>query len=107
MGSRTQEPNPNMSSVENDQFPPLPEPVIDDSKDVAGQVRFGQGTQPWWFKYWPYVLIAWALWFAFFGGQGLFHIENPINYGFSGVVIAWAIYHLLAPRFKWPGLPLG
>ncbi len=107
MESRTPAPNPNTNSAYDDQLPPLPETVTENSKDVAGEVRYGQGTQPGWMKYWPYVLIAWALWFAFIGGQGLFHVEQPVNLFFSGVVILWAVYHLLAPRFKWPNLPLG
>ena len=78
-----------------------------DSEEVAGEVRFGKGAQPWWFRYWPYVLVVWALWFAFIGGKGLFHSEDAVNYIFSGVIIVWAVYHLLAPRFKWPNLPLG
>lgn len=107
MASQTLEPNPNTDSTDQDQFPPLPEPITANSEDVAGEVRFGRGTQPWWMKYWPYILIVWALWFAFVGGQGLFHTEDSINYFFSGVIIVWAVYHLLAPCFKWPNLPLG
>jgi hypothetical protein len=107
MASQTPDPNLSTSSTDSDQLPPLPEPVTENSEDVEGEVRYGQGTQPWWMKYWPYVLIVWALWFAFFGGQGLFHVEQPVNLFFSGVVILWAVYHLLAPHFKWPGLPLG
>lgn len=107
MGSQTPEPNPDMNSADGDQFPPLPAPTADEGNEVAGEVRYKQGPQPWWFKYWPYVLIVWALWFAFFGGEGLFHVEQPVNLFFSGVVILWAVYHLVAPHFKWPTLPLG
>ena len=107
MASQTPEPNPSTGWIDRDQFPPLPEPQTANSDDVAGEVRIGRGTQPWWIKYWPYVLIVWALWFAFVGAKGLFHVEHPVIYFFSGVVIVWAVYHLLAPRFKWPGLPLG
>ncbi len=105
MASRTPEPSPSTSS--GDQFPALPEPVTENSKEIAGEVRVGQGSQPWWFKLWPFVLALWAIWFAFWGGQGLFHVEQPINLFFSGVVIVWAVYHLLALYFKWPHLPLG
>jgi len=98
--------NPN--SEDQDQLPPLPEGITTPgSEDVAGEVRFAKGTQPWWMKNWPYVLVAWALWFAFVGGTGLFHVEQPINLFFSGVVIAWTIYHVLATRFNWPNFPLG
>lgn len=105
MASSTPEPSPNTNS--SDQLPPLPEPVTANTEDVGGEVRFGKGTLPWWMKYSPYALIAWALWYAFVGGQGLFHSQDATNYIFSGVIIAWAVYHLLAPRFKWPSLPLG
>ncbi len=107
MASPIPEPNPNTDSTDLDKFPSLPEPVTANSEDVAGEVRYGAGAQSWWMKYWTYVLIVWALWFAFYGGEGLFHIEQPINLFFSGVIIAWAVYHLLAPRLKWPNLPLG
>ncbi len=107
MGSQTPELNPNTNSADNDQLPPLPTPAPDHSEEIAGEVRVGHGGQPWWMKVWPFVLIVWALWFAFIGGQGLFHVEEPVNLFFSGIVILWAIYHLLAPHFKWPNLPLG
>lgn len=107
MASPIPEPNPNTNSADNDRLPPLPEPLTDNSQDVASQVRYGAGAQPRWMIFWTYLLIVWALWFAFFGGAGLFHVEQPINLFFSGVIIAWAVYHLLAPRAKWPTLPLG
>ncbi|MDE3089334.1 MAG: hypothetical protein KGJ80_08105 [Chloroflexota bacterium] len=107
MASPIPEPNLNTNSTDLDQFPPLPRQETDHSEDVAGEVRYGSGKQPGWMKYWPYVLVVWALWFAFFGGAGLFHVEQPINLFFSGIIIVWAIYHLLASRFKWPNLPLG
>jgi hypothetical protein len=108
MASRTPEPSQNINSEDHDQFPPLPEPAPSaDSESIADEVRIGKGAQPWYIKYLPYVLIVWALWFAFWGGEGLFHVEQPVNLFFSGVVIAWAVYHLLAPRLHLPNLPLG
>ncbi|HZQ06695.1 MAG TPA: hypothetical protein VFD70_08955 [Anaerolineae bacterium] len=109
MASRIPERNPNIATRDDDQLPPLPEPTKTNGEtvDVNGQVRYGKGSQPWWMKYWPYVLVAWALWFAFIGAQGFFRVENWVNYFFTGVIIVWTIYHLLAPRFKWPVLPLG
>lgn len=108
MAYPTPEQNPNTNSDDDDRLPPLPEPLTENSNEVAGEVRYAQAApQPWWMKWSPYVLIAWALWFAFWGGEGLFHVEQSVNLFFSGIVILWAVYHILAPRFKWPGLPLG
>jgi hypothetical protein len=115
MASRIPERNPNIVSNaqgvqdDDDHLPPLPEPVkvTGEAVEVAGEVRYGKGAQPLWMKYWTHVLVAWALWFAFLGAQGLFHVDDWVNYFFTGVIIAWTIYHLLAPRLKWPALPLG
>ncbi|MBI4673896.1 MAG: hypothetical protein HY741_19795 [Chloroflexi bacterium] len=109
MASQTPEPNPNIATSADDQLPPLPElaPLSSDQVDVAGQVRYGKGGLPWWMKYWPYILAAWALWFVFWGAQGLFRVEDWVNYFFTAVIVVWTVYHLLAPRFKWPALPLG
>lgn len=109
MGSQTPEPNQNSDSNDDDQLPPLPEPVKVKGEvvDVAGEVRYGKGTQPRWFKYWPYIFVAWALWFAFIGAQGLFQVDFWVNYLMTGMIIVWTVYHLLAPRFNWPALPLG
>ncbi len=111
MESRTHKPNPiTDQSVPLDSFvEDMPELPAEEGVDVAGEVKFGKGAQAWWLRAWIFFLVVWALWYAFVGGKGLFHhLEEPINLFFIGVVIAWAIYHyVLAPRFKWPHLPLG
>ena len=110
MASRTPEPNPSTNPRADDQLPPLPEPirVSGEVVDVAGgEVRFGKGTQPTWYKVWINILALWAIWFVFIGAQGLFKVDNAVVYFFTAVVILWTIYHLLAPRYKWPTLPLG
>lgn len=81
--------------------------VSGDVVDVAGEVRYGKGAQSSLMKYWTWILVAWALWFAFIGAQGLFRVDDWVNYFFTGVIIAWTVYHLVAPRFNLPALPLG
>jgi hypothetical protein len=115
MASRTPERNPSIVRndpivrSDDDKLPPLPDPitVTGNEVEVQGEVRYGKGAPTVWMKYLPYILVAWALWFAFIGAQGLFKVDDWVNYFFTGVIIAWTIYHLLAPCFGWPALPLG
>lgn len=86
----------------------LPEAEIGVS--IADEVQIAKPKpQPWWIRAWQLFLLLAALWYAFLGGRGLFsQFEHPIVLFFIVVVIAWTLYHyVLAPRFKWPHLPLG
>jgi hypothetical protein len=109
MASRIPDSTPIMDLNDDDQLPPIAEqiPVSGDVTGVPGGIRYGKGTQPVWMKYWPYVLVAWALWFAYIGADQFYHFDYGVNYFFTGLIIVWTIYHLLAPYFKWPALPLG
>ena len=109
MASPIPDPIPTTVLNDDDQLPPIAEqiPVSGEVVNVPGGIRYGKGTQPWWMKYWPYVLVAWALWFAFLGAQAFFPVQSWVNYFFTGLIIVWTIYHLLAPYFKLPALPLG
>ncbi len=110
MASPTPNPTANSNpSVPLDSFvedmPPLPP---EDGVMVGNEIQMGKGAQPWWMRSWVLFLILWALWYFFVGGQGLFRADDPINWFFTIVVIVWTVYHyILAPRFKWPSLPLG
>jgi hypothetical protein len=84
---------------------PLP---TEDGVSIGGEIKAGKGAQPTWLRGWVLLLIIWALWYFFIGGQGLFRADHPMNIFFAVVVIAWTVYHyILVPRFKWPALPLG
>jgi hypothetical protein len=109
MASQTPEPNQNSKPLADDQLPPLPEreKVGADVVDVADDVGYGKGGQPTWYKIWINLLAVWSLWFIFIGAQGLYRVDNAVIYFFTVVIIVWTVYHLLAPRFKWPALPLG
>ncbi len=95
-----------LDSFADDSFPRPPE----NSTVFADEVKIAKGTSsPWWIRAWQLFLIVASLWYAFLGGRGVFHqIDAPVVDFFLVVVVLWTIYHyVLAPRFKWPALPLG
>jgi hypothetical protein len=95
-----------LDSFADDAFPVPSE----DGTAVADEVRIGRPKpSPWWIRAWQLFLLLASLWYAFLGGRGLFHqVDTPIVDFFVVVVVLWTIYHyILAPRFKWPALPLG
>jgi hypothetical protein len=98
-----------LPSVPLDSFRTGTPPSLQAEGELLGnEVRMGKGAQPRWMRSWVLLLIVWALWYFFIGGQGLFHSNGPVNWFFTIVTVAWTVYHyILAPRFKWPSLPLG
>ena len=77
---------------------------------VADEVKIAKPQpSPWWIRAWQLFLLLASLWYAFLGGRGFFHqIDTPVVDFFVAVVVLWTLYHyVLAPRFKWPALPLG
>ena len=108
MASPIPNPSPDGPTVPLESFNPVPPLAAEEGVLVAGEVRMGKGAQPRWMRSWVLLLIVWALWYFFIGGQGFFHSDGPVNWFFTIVTIAWTVYHyILAPRFKWPALPLG